>query len=609
MTPTNLFKLFLATLFIIVGCDQKDPAGDQDPSIEMLFTKYYQEQLEFNPLEATQAGKQGYNDKLPNLISNQYIARQKTFLQGIHQELTNLDSTTLTETQSISRDVLLSELEIRLEMLDNPMAMVKSPIFGLPIIVLLPINQIFSMHLYMGQLGSGSSAQPFKTVEDYEDWLFRLDDYFHFLATVVENMSRGIERGVVHSEVITQRLIDQLGEMNKLSLEDQPYYGPINQMPAHFSLEDQQRFTKFYTEMIRDRLTPAYREIQEFLTRKYLPASVSTSGIGALPGGKEAYQLLVRYHTTTDMSPEEIHQLGLQEVARIEKEMEKVKQRVGFEGDLKAFFQHVRTNKEQMPFTEPEQVIENFKAIHERVKPHVSRLFDLQPNAGFEIRRTESFREASASAEYNQGSIDGTRPGVFYVPIPDVTIYNKYADESLFLHEAIPGHHFQLSLQQENRQIPEFMHAEGLGVFAEGWALYCESLGKELGLYEDPYQYFGMLSAEMHRAIRLVVDTGIHAKGWTREQAIQYSLDHEAESETSITTEIERYMVAPGQALAYKIGQLKIIELRKRAEQAMGSNFNIKAFHNQVLNSGSLPLDVLERKIDRWIAGSKEHGA
>ncbi len=604
-----MFKLFLVSLLMVVGCDQKDPEADQSQSIEMLFAKYYQGSLELNPLEATQAGKQGYNDKLPNLISGQYIAQQKTFLQDIYQELKKFDQTALTEAQSISRDVLLSELEIRLDMLDNSIAMVKSPIFGLPVITLLPINQIFSMHLYMGQLGSGSGAQPFKTVEDYENWLFRMDDYFVFLATVIHNMTRGIERKIVHSEIITQRLIDQLEGMNKLSVEEHPYYGPINQMPEHFSSEDHQRLTKFYTEMIRDRLTPAYRELQDFLTRKYLPASVSTSGIGALPGGKAAYQLLVRYHTTTDLTPEEIHQLGLSEVARIKKEMEEVKRSVGFEGDLKDFFQHVRTSKEQMPFTKPEQVIEHFKAIHERVKPHVSQLFDLQPNAGFEIRRTESFREASASAEYNQGSIDGSRPGVFYVPIPDVTIYNKYADESLFLHEAIPGHHFQLSLQQENRQIPDFMHAEGLGVFVEGWALYCESLGKELGLYEDPYQYFGMLSAEMHRAIRLVVDTGIHAKGWTREQAIQYSLDHEAESEASITREIERYMVAPGQALAYKIGQLKIIELRKRAEQAMGSSFDIKEFHNQVLNSGSLPLDVLERKIDRWIVGSIEHGA
>jgi len=608
MKQTGIVRMLLTILLIIAGCEPAPEAQESDNSIEKLFDEYYQGQLEFNPIEATQAGKVGYNDKFPNLISTQYVIKQKAFLQDIHQQLNKFDPANLTQAQSIARDVLLMELETRLQMLDNPIPIVKSPQFGLPIITLLPINQIFSMHLYMGQLGSGSSVQPFKTVKDYEDWLFRMEDYFFFLATAIENMTEGIEKGVVHPKIITQRMIDQFDGMINIAVEDHPFYGPVKQMPEDFSQEDKQRFTKFYTEMIRDRLIPAYREIQDFLKRKYLPAGVETSGIGGLPDGKKTYQLLVTYHTTTDMTPDEIHDLGLAEVARIEKEMEEVKSSVGFEGDLKDFFDHVRTSKEQMPFTQPNQVIENFEVIHERVKPKVSQLFDLQPKAGFEIRRTERFREASASAEYNTGSIDGTRPGVFYVPIPDVTNYNKFDDESLFLHEAIPGHHFQLSLQQENQQIPEFMKAEGLGVFVEGWALYCESLGKELGLYEDPYQYFGMLSAEMHRAIRLVVDTGIHSKGWTREQAIQYSLDHEAESEADIIAEIERYMVAPGQALAYKIGQLKIRELRARAEQALGEQFNIKEFHNQVLNSGSLPLEVLEQKIDRWIL-SMEHRA
>jgi uncharacterized protein (DUF885 family) len=353
--------------------------------------------------------------------------------------------------------------------------------------------------------------------------------------------------------------------------------------------------------MIDSRLKPKYDTLKRFLSDTYLPACRETAGIGHLPGGIETYDLLISWHTSTGMTAEEIHQLGFSEVARIEKEMEQVKQEVGFEGDLKAFFDHVRTSKEQMPFTRPEQVIENFEDIHEKMKPHLSRLFDVRPKAGFEIRQTESYREASASAEYNSGSVDGSRPGVFYVPIPDAKKYNKFTDESLFLHEAIPGHHYQLSLQQENQDIPSFMHSESLGVFVEGWALYCESLGRDLGLYHDPYQYFGMLSAEMHRAIRLVVDTGIHAKEWTREQAIQYSLDHEAEPESSIVAEIERYMVAPGQALSYKIGQLKILELRARAEHALGAEFDIREFHNQVLGSGSLPLAVLEEKIDHWI--------
>ncbi|MGD8330543.1 MAG: DUF885 domain-containing protein, partial [Acidobacteriota bacterium] len=329
------------------------------------------------------------------------------------------------------------------------------------------------------------------------------------------------------------------------------------------------------------------------------------TGIGALPDGPETYRYLIRFHTTTSMTPDEIFELGEREVERISAEMGAVKESVGFSGDLRSFFDHVRNSPEQMPFTEPEQVIVNFEAIRDRMQPHLAELFDVAPRAGFGVRRTEAFREASASAEYVPGTKDGSRPGVFYVPIPDVRQYNKFADESLFLHEAIPGHHYQLSLQQENQDLPEFLHPESMGVFVEGWALYSESLGRELGLYQDPYQYFGMLSAEMHRAIRLVVDTGMHAKGWTREQAIRYSLDHEAESEADITAEIERYMVTPGQALSYKLGQLKIRELRARAEKALGDRFDIREFHRQVLGSGSLPLVLLEAKIDRWIAASQ----
>jgi uncharacterized protein (DUF885 family) len=274
---------------------------------------------------------------------------------------------------------------------------------------------------------------------------------------------------------------------------------------------------------------------------------------------------------------------------------------MGFKGDIKAFFESVRNSPAQMPFTDPQQVIDNFNRIKERINVTLNQVFDLKPKADFVVRRTEAFREASASAEYVPGTKDASRPGIFYVPIPDVTTYNKYSDEALFLHEAIPGHHYQLSLQQENTALPEFLHPESMGVFVEGWALYAESLGTELGLYEDPVQYFGMLSMEMHRAIRLVVDTGIHSKGWTREQAIQYSLDHEAESEDAIIAEIERYMATPGQAVSYKIGQLKIRELRTRAETKLGDKFSIKEFHNQVLNSGSLPLVLLEEKIDKWI--------
>jgi uncharacterized protein (DUF885 family) len=296
----------------------------------------------------------------------------------------------------------------------------------------------------------------------------------------------------------------------------------------------------------------------------------------------------------------------MSEVKRISKAMEEIKNNVGFTGDLKDFFNYVRSNKEMMPYDSAPQVIAHFNEIYSAMEPQLKKLFDLVPKTPFEVRRTESFREASASAEYNSGSIDGTRPGIFYVPVPDAANYNIFSDESLFLHEAIPGHHYQISLQQENEKLPEFRKTLWYSAYGEGWALYSESLGQELGLYIDPYQYFGMLSAEMHRAIRLVVDAGLHSKGWTREQAIQFSLDNEAESEAGIISEIERYMAMPGQALSYKIGQLTIRELRAKANAEIGPNFDIKAFHNQVLESGCLPLALLESKINLWIETEKE---
>jgi uncharacterized protein (DUF885 family) len=338
---------------------------------------------------------------------------------------------------------------------------------------------------------------------------------------------------------------------------------------------------------------------------EYLPASRETSGIGSLKGGNELYKVYVKQWTTTDKTPNEIHELGLKEVARIRTEMEKVKAQVGFKGTIKEFFDHVRNRKELMPFKKPEEVIANFEKINETIKPNVDKLFSLQPKTPFRVKRTEAFREKTASAEYVNGSADGTRPGTFYVPIPDITTYNYYGDEDLFLHEAIPGHHFQISLQQENAALPDFRKYNWFGAYGEGWALYTESLGKELGLYTDPYQYFGMLGYEIHRAIRLVVDTGMHSKGWTREQAIQYSLDNEARSEASIIAEIERYMAWPGQALSYKIGQLKILELRQKAQDKMGAKFDIKVFHQKVLESGVMPLALLEKKINNWIATGK----
>jgi uncharacterized protein (DUF885 family) len=418
-------------------------------------------------------------------------------------------------------------------------------------------------------------------------------------------MKKGISKGIVLPKVLSLKLLPQFEDMITQNASDNLFYSSIKMMPATISAPSRVAITASYTKTINEKLIPKFKEMSKFLKSEYIPASRTSSGIGSLSIGKNLYPALVKQWTTTNMTAEEVHALGLSEVARLKSEMEKVKTQVGFKGTIKEFFDHVRTKKELMPFTKPEQVIANFEAINARIKPNVDKLFSLQPKTKFVVKRTEAFREKTASAEYVQGATDGSRPGTFYVPIPDVKTYNYYADEDLFLHEAIPGHHFQISLQQENASLPDFRKFNWFGAYGEGWALYTESLGKELGLYKDPYQYFGMLGSEMHRAIRLVVDTGLHSKNWTREQAIQYSLDNEAESESSIIAEIERYMAIPGQALSYKIGQLKILELRKKAETKMGKNFNIKVFHQKVLESGVLPLALLEKKITTWIEGKE----
>jgi uncharacterized protein (DUF885 family) len=539
-------------------------------------------------MEATQAGDPRYNDLLPNNLTESFRASEAAFCQKYLAALAQTDQARLSAEDRMSCDILKWDCELKLKQLEFPTH-------------LMPINQFWSLHLEIGQWAGGTSTQPFKTVRDYENWLKRLDAFTQWCHTAVTNMRVGMQRGVVLPKALTRKVISQMAVLGKLPVEAHPFHEPIKLLPAGFSIADRTRLTDAYAAMIRDKIVPTFRELEEFFTKEYLPAGRESSGISALPNGRAYYNLQIKTYTTTDLGADEIFDLGQKEVARLRGEMEQVKQQVGFQGDLKSFFAHVRTRKELMPFTEPEQVLQSFHAIHRRIQPSLNRMFRLVPKTPFEIRRTEAFREASASAEWSYGSLDGTRPGIFYVPIPNVREYNGCQDESLFLHEAIPGHHYQFSLQRENAALPMFRRILDYSVFGEGWALYCESLGKELGLYNDPYQYFGMLSMEMHRAIRLVVDTGIHTRGWSREQAIQYSLDHEAESEAGIVSEIERYMAIPGQALAYKIGQLKIRELRARAEQTLGPRFDIREFHARVLESGCVPLKVLEQKIDRWI--------
>lgn len=583
------------------ACNQEQSRISASQTLATIFEEYYQFKDRINPIEATKGGNFQYNEYIANYISDAYqtdlIAEYSTFLERLAQ----IDPAQLSQADLLSMKVMQWDCEVKLEGLQNPLVITTSPIYNLPSFELTPLIQVQSLHLYVAQLGAGGSVHPFNTVKDYEDWLKRLDDYIAFLDTSIANMKEGIAKGIVLPKVLTEKTIVQLEEFITKPVEEHLFYRPIQSMPEGISQSDRDRLAEEYQKVIEIKLRPKYTELKQFLVAEYLPVCRTTSGIGALPNGAATYNYLIKLHTTTNLTADEIHELGKREVERILVEMEEAKNQIGFKGDIKAFLEFIRTSPEQMPFQDPQEVIVNFNQIKEKINDKFDQVFELTPKADFVVRRTEAFREASASAEYVPGTKDASRPGIFYVPIPNVSKYNKFADEALFLHEAIPGHHYQLSLQQENKALPKFLHPESLGVFVEGWALYAESLGKELGLYDDPIQYFGMLSMEMHRAIRLVVDTGMHSKGWTREQAIQYSLDHEAESEASIISEIERYMATPGQALSYKMGQIKIRTLRTKAEQKLGAQFDVRAFHSQVLNSGSLPLVLLEEKIENWI--------
>jgi uncharacterized protein (DUF885 family) len=588
MKKTSVIATAILFSILFVNCKSENKSMD----FSSITSKYFDDKNALDPLGATQNGQGQYNDQLQFEMSDSFRKAQFDFFDKYEKTLDTIDIKNLSAEEKNSYEIIKWEVAVGKELLNEPTN-------------LMPVHQFWGTHLTMGQFAGGSSAQPFKTEKDYNNFLKRMDLYSVWIDSAMVYMKKGIEKKAVLPKSLTAKMIPQFDQMATPNIEDNLFYSAIKIMPDTFSEETKKELTKKYTAMINEKLIPQYKKMATFLKTDYLPASRATSGIGSLPFGQKLYAAYVKQWTTTKMTPAEIHELGLNEVARLTAEMEKVKKQVGFTGTLLEFFEYVRNKEELKPFKKPEEVIANFERIHNIIKPNVDKLFSLQPRTKFEIRRTEAFRENTASAEYNQGAADGSRPGVFYVPIPDVKEYNMYGDEDLFLHEAIPGHHFQISLQQENANLPNFRKYNWFGAYGEGWALYTESLGKELGLYQDPYQYFGMLGNEMHRAVRLVVDTGLHSKGWTREQAIKYSLENEAESEASITTEIERYMAIPGQALSYKIGQLKIMELRKRAQDKMGKQFDIKKFHEKVLESGVMPLALLESKIDAWIAEKK----
>ena len=586
-------KKIVFALLLLVSFGACKQASKDNQKFNTFLENYYQEQLKLSPLQATFAGDNRYNDLLPNDGSVAFLKEWTSFNTRFLDSLKNYDRSSLNSNDQLSYDVLKYQLDLNLEGDKYHFEY-------------LPFNQMTALPLTIGQLGSGTGAQPFKTVKDYEDWIKRVNAFSVWADTAIGNFKKGMASGIVLPKSLVVKMIPQMQGMIVTDPKKSLFYGPVELIPASFSTADKDRLTKEYSNMILTVIAPTYKKLADFLQNEYLAKATKASGLSSLPGGTEMYAYQVKAQTTTNKTPEEIYQTGLSEVARIRGLMDSIKTSVGYKGDLASFFEYMKTEKQFMPYHSPKEVIAAFEDIHQRMKPNLKTMFESEPKTPFEIRQTEAFRAASASAEYNQGSADGSRPGIFYVPILDATTFNTTSGmESLFLHEAIPGHHYQISLTQENTNLPKFRRFGGHNAYVEGWALYCESLGKELGLYKDPYQYMGALGDEMHRAIRLVVDVALHTKNMSREDAIKYMMDNEAISEQGATAEIERYMGMPGQALGYKTGAMKIRALRAKYELELGNKFKLSEFHTEVLKDGSLPLSVLEAKMDVWAASKK----
>ena len=580
----SLAFLLIMTARLSVGQTQPDLSN----RFEAMLESYYQKFLVLNPTVASSKGDYRYNDQLENAISQPHREAMKQLYTQYLDSLRVYPENKLPARDKLSYQIFQYDLRKNLEGLKFPT-------------YLTPVSQMSDFRIQFSQMGAGSSVHPFKTVKDYDDFLKRMDGFVAWADTAIANMQKGIALNRVQPVVVMEKVLPQIKTMLVDDVTKSLFYTPIKNLPASFTDAEKQRLTAAYTAAIQQKIIPTYNRLYTFIQNDYLPRSRKTVAIAAVPGGKDEYAYLVKTWTTTNLTPDEVHALGLSEVKRIRQEMETIKQKVGFTGDLNAFFKYVATDPKFLPFQTEEDVVARYQTIYATMKPNLPKLFNMVPKTAFEIRPIEKYRAATSAAHYMGGTPDGSRPGVFYFPVLDASKYFYWRMEDLFLHEAIPGHHYQISLQTENEAIPDFQKVGRYGAYVEGWGLYAERLGSDLGLYTDPFEVLGFYQGEMHRAIRLVVDTGMHHKGWTREQAIAYSLANEPTTEAAAIQEIERYIAMPGQAVSYKIGQLKISELRQKAEKALGNRFDIRAFHDQVLKDGAMPLQIFENKINAWI--------
>jgi uncharacterized protein (DUF885 family) len=581
-----------AAIAALTSCATSPSMRGADRALDAMVEEYFDSQLELSPMNATAIGESRYDHRLDETTSPGFREKALGIQRAFLDRARRIDAAQLSASARITYDIFVGERELALAGEKFPEE-------------LMPFNQMSGLPTELALFGSGAGPQPFADARDYDRFLERVREFPRWADGAIAMMREGMARGITVPRPAMAKVVPQLRDLVTARVEDSIFWAPVDNLPKDVSARDRARITAEYRAALTQEVLPAYRRLADFVANDYLPAARTTVGWSDLPNGAAWYRWRIRESTTMDMEPAQIHELGLAEVARIRGEMLAVKEQVGFDGDLNAFFSHLEQDP-KFYFTSEGELLDAYRDVKHRIDELLPKMFVDFPKADYEIRPVEPFRAASAAGgSYQAPSADGKRPGIFYINTYNLKAQPRFGLETLSLHEAAPGHHFQISIQQELTGLPRFRRFNNYTSYAEGWALYAESLGKELGLFTDPYQWYGRLSDEMLRAMRLVVDTGLHAKGWTREQAIQYMLDNSSLAETDVIAEVERYIVWPGQALGYKLGQLHITALRAKAQRELGAAFDVREFHSQVLRDGAVPMDVLSTKIDRWMAKKK----
>jgi uncharacterized protein (DUF885 family) len=581
--------LFLAAASQTIWSQTPPPAPVENrrKALNDLFHEYWDASLQNSPEFASTIGDKRFNDKLSDYsvsAMNNWLAVEQNFLM----RLAAIDATGFTDQEETSRDLLLRDLAE-----DQEASEFKE--------WEMPVTQMGGLHTEYPRL---VAEFDFSTVKDYDDWIARLRALPKAFAQTTTNMSIGMDDRRVPPKFVLEKALEQVKQLASQKPEDSPFAMPLKKFPASISAVEQERINKEMLDVIAKEVIPAYLRFARFLEVSYIPAGRAEPGIWALPDGAKYYQYLIHRTTTTDLTADQIHQIGLEEVKKDKAGMLAIAQKLGFK-DLKTFQASLKDNPKMHPAS-ADALLDAYRKDLAPMQAKLPQLFGRLPKAPFEVTPIPDFREkTSPAAYYEPGTPDGSRPGRLRINTYNATQRNLYDAESIAYHEGIPGHHLQISISQELENVPEFRKFEFYTAFTEGWGLYAERLGKDVGFYQDPYSDYGRLEGDIWRAIRLVVDTGVHSKHWTRDQMVQFFHDHSAIDETSVQAETDRYIAWPSQALAYKVGQLKILELRERAKQALGDKFDIRAFHDQVLDSGALPLDVLSARVDAWIASQK----